>query len=772
MNLIKKPFHLLKSIHFELAGKKVRILAAAVTVFMFLFVLYHRNLFLDPDLEVAYGGILFAVALICAPVCGLLIAVRVSVPERYQKLCNTILFFLMPVVTLQMVEAFNGKFIYNFSVPTFCLNYLVILCFYLVFYLLTNRMHMVGLIVNIALYVWSLLNYFIELFRGTPFIPMDIFSFGTGLNVADGYTYELSWNLIMGSIMMFMVYLLNKHIYNVKPEKLKFKVFSKFLPAGVVLIFVMAFFFTDFPANSGYKPDFWNQSRGYHRTGSFFNFCLNTKYLHVSKPADYNASDTADSLHEFLTENGSSADGDTSIRLLSGANDYTPSKDDTKPNLICIMNESLTDLGEMGDLQTNEDYMPFIHSLTENTIKGNLYMPVFGAGTSNSEFEFLTGNSISSLPVGCNVYQSYIKSAQSSLVSTLESLGYSSQAYHPYYKDGWNRPAVYEHLGFDSYTAIEDFVDNDILETYKQNNDAEEYADLLEAKYPGENMLLRRFISDDYDYQMVEDMYENRDASKPFFLFNVTMQNHGGYAASYTNFLQKIYVTNMQGTYPQANRYLSLVKESDTAFQHLVEYFSQVEEPTIICMFGDHLPSIEDEFYEELLGKDLNSLTEEEEQSRYVTPFIIWANYDIPEATVEKMSANYLSTLLLQTAGLKLTDYNKFLATLYQKLPVINTVGYIDRDNNYFAHGEESEYSSLLNLYSRIEYNNLLDTENIDTSLFYLGDTTSDPSGSDDTSEASTAGDTPDTSNAGDTPDVSNTDNTPETSTSAGSAEN
>ncbi len=743
MKRLKKPLNLLKDIKFHFAGKKVRILAAAVTVFMFLFILFHRNLFLDPTLEVAYGGILFAAALLCAPVCGLLIAVRVSVPERYEKLCNTILFFLMPVVTLQMVEAFNGKFIYNFSVPTFCLNYLTILCFYLVFYLLTNRMHMVGLIVNITLYVWSLLNYFIELFRGTPFIPMDIFSFGTGLSVADGYSYELSWNLIMGSIMMFMVYLLNKHVYNVKPKKLKFKVFSKFLPAGVVLIFVMTFFFTDLPANSGYKPDFWNQSRGYHRTGSFFNFCLNTKYLHVSKPENYNASDTADILENFLEESGTSADGNTSINLLTGANDYTPSADAAMPNLICIMNESLTDLGEMGDLETNVDYMPFIHSLTENTIKGNLYMPVFGAGTSNSEFEFLTGNSISSLPVGCNVYQSYIKSAQSSLVSTLEALGYSSQAYHPYYKDGWNRPAVYEHLGFNSFTAIEDFIDNDILEIYKQNNDAEEYADLLDAKYPGENMLLRRFVSDDYDYQMVEDMYENRDASKPFFIFNVTMQNHGGYAASYSNFLQKVYATNMEGVYPQANRYLSLVQESDAAFQKLVEYFSSVQEPTIICMFGDHLPSIEDEFYEELLGKDLNDLTQEEEQSRYVTPFIIWANYDIPEATVEKMSANYLSTLLLQTAGLELTDYNKFLAAMYQKLPVINTVGYIDSENNYFSHGEESEYSDLLNLYSRIEYNNLLDKDNIDNSLFYIGgfQPEEDTSGTDSTNESASAPD-------------------------------
>ena len=132
---------------------------------------------------------------------------------------------------------------------------------------------------------------------------------------------------------------------------------------------------------------------------------------------------------------------------------------------------------------------------------------------------------------------------------------------------------------------------------------------LLNERYPDRNMLLRRFVSDSYDYSMVENMYENRDTSKPFFLFNVTMQNHGGYAMSYTNFSQEIYVTNMNGIYPKANRYLSLVKRSDEAFQELVDYFSNVSEPTILCMFGDHLPSIEDGFYDELVGTSLVHLT-------------------------------------------------------------------------------------------------------------------------------------------------------------------
>ena len=707
--------------HISFAGKKIRLLALAVTIFMIIFVSANWRLYLDPTLDLTCGTILFVLSLLAGPVAGFLIIFKPSVDDKYKTLANTALFFIMPVLTIQMVEVFNENYIWWFSVPTFLANYMIYLVFYLFFYLITGRYHMVGLIVNISLYVWSLLNYFIELFRGSPFVPLDVLSFGTGLSVSDGYSYELSWKLILGSIMFFLIYLVNKKSVNIKPKKLKFKLLAKLAPAAYIAVVVISLFFTDYAANLGYKPDFWDQSRGYHRTGSFFNFCLNTKYLIIRKPSDYNAANVSDYVAETLKDAGVDPDDHTvSTNLLTGQNDYTANADGTMPNIICIMNESLSDPGALGNLETNEDYMPFIHSLTENTIKGSLSMPVFGAGTSNSEFEFLSGDSISFLPTGCNVYQSYVKDTVPSLVSTLGALGYSRTAFHPYYGEGWNRRNVYPLLGFENYISIEDFVDQDILDTYKQNNDVTEYEMLLNERYPDRNMLLRRFVSDSYDYSMVENMYENRDTSKPFFLFNVTMQNHGGYAMSYTNFSQEIYVTNMNGIYPKANRYLSLVKRSDEAFQELVDYFSNVSEPTIICMFGDHLPSIEDGFYEELFGTSLDHLTTEQQQLRYTTPFVIWANYDIPEATLNQISANYLSTLVLQTAGLPLTQYNRYLASLYQKLPIINTVGYVDADNNYYTHSENSKYDDLLYQYHCLVYNSLIDRNNRDSSVFFM----------------------------------------------------
>ncbi len=707
--------------HFELAGKKVRLLAAAVAAFVIIFVAVHYKLYLDPDLDLEHGYALFIVSMIGGVGAGLLIAVIPRADERYKMLANTVLFFVLPIFSMQMVECFNGNFIWNFSVKTGLANYMIYLTLYLICYLITARYHISGLIVNIFLYVWSLINYFVELFQGTPFLPTDIVTIRTGLNVADGYTYELSWNILLGSIIFFLIYLFNRRCVDMKPEKKKFRAASKLATAAYLAVLLISFYTTDFAANMGYKPDFWNQSRGYHNTGSFFNFALNTKYLIVQKPAGYEASEISGYMEEMLIDAGVDPDGDTSINLLTGENDYTASEDGETPNIIFIMNESWADLSNLGDLETNEDYMPFIRSLTENTIKGYLTVPVFGAGTSNSEYEALTGNTISFLPAGCNVYQSYLDSETPSLVSTLTSLGYSRTALHPYYRSGWNRESVYSLLGFTDFISLENIVDEDILDTYQKNSSVVEYENLLKDRYEdGDEMLLRRFISDSYDYKLIEEMYEESDDDEPFFVFNVTMQNHGGYTVSYSNFYQQIYTTNLSTSYTKANRYLSLVKETDTAFEELLEYFSNVDEPTIICMFGDHLPSLETEFYEELMGADLDNLTTEQEMLRYETPFVIWANYDIEEAEVEHISANYLSTLLSQAAGLPMTTYNKYLAALYQTLPVISTVGYVDGDGVCYSASEENPYTDILLHYNCITYNCLLDDADREDSLFSL----------------------------------------------------
>ena len=138
-------------------------------------------------------------------------------------------------------------------------------------------------------------------------------------------------------------------------------------------------------------------------------------------------------------------------------------------------------------------------------------------------------------------------------------------------------------------------------------------------------------------------------------------------------------------------------------------------------MFGDHQPSIETSFIAEIMGlSDLSNLTVEEEQARHVTPFFIWANYDIEEKYIDKLSANYLSSLVLKTAGVKLTEYNKYLLNLADILPVIDTVGYIDNQGMYYKWSDASPHTKLLDDYERVQYNNIFDQPHVNADVFYI----------------------------------------------------
>ena len=303
------------------------------------------------------------------------------------------------------------------------------------------------------------------------------------------------------------------------------------------------------------------------------------------------------------------------------------------------------------------------------------------------------------------------------MVWTLREQGYQTEAFHPYYISGWNREKAYTYLGFEDYTFLEDILPEEILDmTYNDRVSAVEGIDPEDG-----DVYNRDYMSDHYDFKLVEELYEARNTAEPFFLFNVTIQNHGGYTDGCPNFKESVHITDMEGDYPQTERYLSLMHASDQAFEELISYFEDVDEPTIVVMFGDHQPGVEQEFYEELYGgKSLDELSEEELMTRFQTPFVIWANYDIPETNIGTISANYLSTLVMETAGVKMTQYNRYLASLYSRVPVISNVGFQDANGESSYSCVGTDYESLINDYQCVAYNNLLDYSNRNWSLFSL----------------------------------------------------
>ncbi len=706
LNIIKSFF----VNNFEITStKKSRIVGSAVAGFFLLFVVFFNNQFLK--LESSSKWLLLLFSLLAPFIIGAFIIFNTKIKnDLINKIWHFVFFMVFPIVTMTMTECLNNIFIYDMTYLGFLANYTVILLLQFLFFAVSGSFRISYIVTNAICYGFALAHCYVVQFRGTPFIPMDFFAITTAANVANTYNYTPTHTIIMGTLIFAFII-----VIAIKTKTPSYNLITKIVSRTFMSTFFVSllflFYFTSIFADAGIKPDFWNQSRGYRNYGFVFSFFCNTKYLYMSEPDNYDAESVGDYVSSTVQE-------ETPVIKPTG----------NEPNIICIMNESLSDLSVLGEFTTNQDYMPFMRSLTENTVKGNLYVPVIGAGTSNTEFEFLTGHTTAFLPSGSNAYMLYVKNPIASLVSTLEGQGYSSWAFHPYYSTGWNRVNVYNNLGFNSHSFLENLIDVSILNDYIQNgSDADYLQSLVDTYYPDrQNMLIRQYVSDSYNYDVIIENYENRDKSQPYFTFNVTMQNHGGYSKGALNFDECIQITSIGSNttppyYNKSSKYLSLVKASDDAFKNLVEYFQNVDEPTVICMFGDHQPSIETNFIASLLGaNNINNLSIEQEQARHVTPFFIWANYDIEEKYIDKLSANYLSSYMLDIAGVKLTEYNKYLLKLSETLPVIDTVGYIDSENNYYRWSDHSDYSKILSEYERIQYNNIFDFEHKDNEIFFL----------------------------------------------------
>ena len=217
-----------------------------------------------------------------------------------------------------------------------------------------------------------------------------------------------------------------------------------------------------------------------------------------------------------------------------------------------------------------------------------------------------------------------------------------------------------------------------------------------------------RYIRDKESYKKVIELYENK-GDNPLFVFDMTIQNHGGYLTN-TNWKEPIEIKDSY--YTETKEYLSSIHVSDQAFEYLIDYFSKVDEPTLICMFGDHFPSIETDFYEELLGKPQNEWELEDIQKRFACPFVLWANYDIDEAENVVIGNNYLENMMLKQAGIDLPLYHQYIEKVSREVPAMNVNGYMDKEGKWYSYDDKGPETAteLLDNYEILQYGFYSDT--------------------------------------------------------------
>ncbi len=581
---------------------------------------------------------------------------------------------LMPVLGYMIVETTTGNLLsINFSRAVINLFFYYLL--YGLVYLCINRFRIAMISTTALLYIIAVTDYFVLQFRGTPLLlPQDLFAWRTAVAVLPNYKMELSRSVLLGFLFLMIVVFLLLHI---RVEKLAWKARGIF--AGIYFlsgaVWLTAFYKFDVKLAAADIDDdifWWSLSGSYQDFGYATSTAILLKSTVFERPKGYSLSEVEAVGKEISYERN-------------------PVSDVTPENIIVIMNESLSDMRVISEFETNAEFLPFINSLYENTMKGELYVQVFGGGTSNTEYEVLTGNSMSFLPYVISAYQPYCKVNEYGLVSTLNAQGYTTIAMHPEPSGNWNRKAVYGYMGFDEFIS--------------------------KSGYP-EVETLRNYASDKGNYDRLIERYEEKAEGERFFVFNVTMQNHGGYEEGFDNFQEEIQLTGDWAGYPQTDRYLSLMKKSDEAFAYLLDYFSRVEEPTMIVMFGDHQAAVETGFYEKLYGKPLKELTAREADKQYVTPLVIWTNYETEERQIGQISANYLGSLILELANLEMTPYNELLLSVRQEVPAMGKNGYYLADGGYVPWSDKGSCPEIMWKYQMLEYNYVADRKHRLDSLF------------------------------------------------------
>ena len=646
------------------------------------------------------SGRTYVVSLICFLLIVLaLVPVRLS--ERANRITSWSWFVLAPFAVYFSLLYMNAS---KFSIKFFELNRIaLVLTFVFLFLLETAVLILTGSIrfavVTMAVLIAALgiANSFVISFRGMALSAADLFSLGAAASVASEYTYELDWYMYMELLCTLAICMFSLKLHGGRILHPALRAAVLVLWCGVAGSFYYLCCRTDFLEQHDIRSQGFTHQLRYKNYDMIFTTLTTCFYLSVEKPEGYSLDKVKEIAAPYLTDGKNKAvsdDKNTASTSGNAAANAAIAAGET-PNLIVIMNESFADYTSIGKgLDLSEDCMPFIHSLTENTIKGTAYVSIFGGNTPNSEYEFLTGNTMGFLPASSVGFNLFVRGNLPSIASELKSQGYETLAMHPYRGTNYRRNLVYPQIGFDTFYTRDDFT---------------------QAKY------IRSYISDDTLAQRIITEFNKHEESTdtPLFSYNVTIQNHGGYFASNTRNLDlDITVEDPEVDQTKTTLYVNLIRESDQMLQNLVNYFEDKEAPTVIVMFGDHQANLGDDTYEYLVG-DEDEISREERMEKYKVPFVIWANYDIPEETIERTSLNYLYSILADRLDFPMTGYQKYLLALSEKIPALCAQGYWGDDGNYYElEDESSPYRDLINEYNILEYNDIFGGKDRDLEFF------------------------------------------------------
>ena len=512
--------------------------------------------------------------------------------EEFARVTTGPLEGLIWAVTHPLIFLFNALFI--FTSMTFAL--------------LFRRRRFAWFIIGLLWVVLGTINGAILLSRMTPFTLYDLQNVADGLTIATTYysMAQITLGIIVAGLALaaiIMIFIRSEKWRNINYKKsIAVILASVLLTVGATMGMI----------KSGRVATFFgNLNYAYRDYGLVYCFLTTSVSGGISKPKGY-SEEMIQTILEEKTE--------------KGLGTILEQKDDSldHPNIIVLQMESFTVAQDYANIEVSQDPTPVFNELYENYTSGSFEVPACGAGTANTEFEVLTGISAKFFGPGEYPYKGKLReNTLESMAYVARSHGYVCSALHDHRALFYNRNEVYADLGFDTFTSVE----------YMNN------VSFTPTNWCKDTVLTGEIME-------IMQSTEERD-----FMHVISVEGHGAYPTErvfkhpYTEVTAEDEETKWKYEY-----YLNECHEMDTFIGDLIEAIEESGEPTVMIIYGDHIPAL-DVKEENYRQKDL-----------YSTRYVIWDNIGLSKKDAD-IHSYQSGAMLLEDAGLEhegiLFDYQQ-----------------------------------------------------------------------------------------------------------------
>lgn len=502
--------------------------------------------------------------------------------------------------------------------------------------------------------------------RDDPVVPQDLTMLREALTAAGGYDLRIDLPLVAAFVAACVILIAAAVLIRTRKSSRGRALVRCGRAVGCLVslailfgltftVYASADLFNSFPCTNRFNMTTVCQETGFHYT-----FLRSVTQNNLQKPEGFSKAETEERI----------------------AQTQTAAAEPKPVNVIFVMSEAFCDITDADAFAWTEDTDPLknYHAVqqSEHAISGRLIVPNYGGGTANTEFDVLTGMQTAMLSDASVSSFRVLHKNMDSIFRVANDNGWQTAFIHPGKAWFYNRQNIYKWLGAQEIVFEDAFTNA----TYK-------------GGYVSDASLTEYLITD----------FENRQAAgQPQFTYVTTIQNHMAYTESKYGKARDLYQLQLAEELPEDAKtmltvYTHGLRDADTMLGDLVNYFEQQEEPVLLIWYGDHLPSLGDNYLcYRALGMDMTAdRATEDWLDAYAPPFVMWANQAGADALdfdtlAERLgipqngmlSASFLGAAVLDAVGCGQSDaFFAFVNSLRREWPVIQRGTGIDAQGKY-----------------------------------------------------------------------------------------